>query len=116
VHELSTRLGKTPITVKNAPGFVVNRILVPMINEAFFVLAEGLATAKDIDAGMVLGCNQPIGPLALADMIGLDVCLAVMEVYLNEYGDSKYRPCPLLKEMVAAGQLGRKTGRGVYVY
>jgi 3-hydroxybutyryl-CoA dehydrogenase len=116
VHELSTRLGKTPITVKNAPGFVVNRILVPMINEAFFVLAEGLATAKDIDAGMVLGCNQPIGPLALADMIGLDVCLAVMEVYLHEYGDSKYRPCPLLKEMVAAGQLGRKTGRGVYVY
>jgi len=116
VHELSTRLGKTPITVKNAPGFVVNRILVPMVNEAFFVLAEGLATAKDIDAGMVLGCNQPIGPLALADMIGLDVCLAVMEVYLNEYGDSKYRPCPLLKEMVAAGQLGRKTGRGVYVY
>jgi 3-hydroxybutyryl-CoA dehydrogenase len=116
VHELSTRLGKTPITVKNAPGFVVNRILVPMINEAFFVLAEGLATAKDIDAGMVLGCNQPIGPLALADMIGLDVCLAVMEVYLKEYGDSKYRPCPLLKEMVAAGQLGRKTGRGVYVY
>jgi 3-hydroxybutyryl-CoA dehydrogenase len=116
VHELSTRLGKTPITVKNAPGFVVNRILVPMINEAFFVLAEGLATAKDIDAGMVLGCNQPIGPLALADMIGLDVCLAVMEVYLNEYGDSKYRPCPLLKEMVAAGQLGRKTGRGVYAY
>jgi len=116
VHELSTRLGKSPITVKNAPGFVVNRILVPMINEAFFVLAEGLATAKDIDAGMVLGCNQPIGPLALADMIGLDVCLAVMEVYLNEYGDSKYRPCPLLKEMVAAGQLGRKTGRGVYVY
>ncbi len=116
VHELSTRLGKSPITVKNAPGFVVNRILVPMINEAFFVLAEGLATAKDIDAGMVLGCNQPIGPLALADMIGLDVCLAVMEVYLNEYGDSKYRPCPLLKEMVAAGQLGRKTGRGVYAY
>jgi 3-hydroxybutyryl-CoA dehydrogenase len=116
VHELSTRLGKTPITVKNAPGFVVNRILVPMINEAFFVLAEGLATAKDIDAGMVLGCNQPIGPLALADMIGLDVCLAVMEVYLKEYGDSKYRPCPLLKELVAAGQLGRKTGRGVYVY
>lgn len=116
VKELSERLGKSPITVKNAPGFVVNRILVPMINEAFFVLAEGLASAEDIDAGMKLGCNQPIGPLALADMIGLDVCLAVMEVYLKEFGDSKYRPCPLLKEMVAAGRLGRKTGRGVYSY
>ena len=116
VHALAKRLGKSPITVKNAPGFVVNRILVPMINEAFFVLAEGLATPDDIYAGMRLGCNQPIGPLALADMIGLDVCLAVMDVYLSEYGDSKYRPCPLLKEMVAAGQLGRKTGRGVYHY
>ena len=116
VHAMATALGKTPITVKNAPGFVVNRILVPMINEALFVLAEGLATPEDIDAGMKLGCNQPIGPLALADMIGLDVCLAVMEVYLSEYGDSKYRPCPLLKEMVAAGRLGRKTGQGVYKY
>jgi 3-hydroxybutyryl-CoA dehydrogenase len=116
VHAMATALGKTPITVKNAPGFVVNRILVPMINEAFFVLAEGLATAEDIDAGMKLGCNQPIGPLALADMIGLDVCLAVMEVFLSEFGDSKYRPCPLLKEMVAAGHLGRKTGQGVYKY
>ena len=116
VKALSEALGKTPITVKNAPGFVVNRILVPMINEAFFVLSEGLATAEDIDAGMKLGTNQPIGPLALGDMIGLDVCLAVMEVYLSEYGDSKYRPCPLLKEMVAAGRLGRKTGHGVYKY
>ena len=116
VKALAEKLGKTPITVKNAPGFVVNRILVPMINEAFFVLSEGLATAEDIDAGMKLGCNQPIGPLALADMVGLDVCLAVMEVYLGEYGDSKYRPCPLLKEMVAAGRLGRKTGQGVYTY
>ena len=116
VKALATALGKTPITVKNAPGFVVNRILVPMINEAFFVLAEGLATPDDIDAGMKLGCNQPIGPLALADMIGLDVCLAVMDVYLAEFGDSKYRPCPLLKEMVAAGRLGRKTGQGVYSY
>jgi 3-hydroxybutyryl-CoA dehydrogenase len=116
VKALAVRLGKSPITVKNAPGFVVNRILVPMINEAFFVLSEGLATAEDIDAGMKLGCNQPIGPLALADMIGLDVCLAVMEVYLAQFGDSKYRPCPLLKEMVAAGQLGRKTKRGVYAY
>ncbi|NCP39715.1 MAG: 3-hydroxybutyryl-CoA dehydrogenase [Rhodoferax sp.] len=116
VHAMATALGKTPITVKNAPGFVVNRILVPMINEAFFVLAEGLATPEDIDAGMKLGCNQPIGPLALADMVGLDVCLAVMDVYLQEFGDSKYRACPLLKEMVAAGRLGRKTGRGVYSY
>lgn len=116
VKALSERLGKSPITVKNAPGFVVNRILVPMINEAFFVLSEGLASAEDIDAGMKLGCNQPIGPLALADMIGLDVCLAVMEVYLKEFGDSKYRACPLLKEMVAAGRLGRKTGQGVYSY
>jgi 3-hydroxybutyryl-CoA dehydrogenase len=116
VHAMATALGKTPITVKNAPGFVVNRILVPMINEAFFVLAEGLATAEDIDAGMKLGCTQPIGPLALADMVGLDVCLAVMEVYLSEFGDSKYRACPLLKEMVAAGRLGRKTGQGVYSY
>lgn len=116
VRALALKLGKTPITVKNAPGFVVNRILVPMINEAFFVLAEGLATPEDIDAGMKLGCNQPIGPLALADMIGLDVCLAVMEVYLQQFGDSKYRPCPLLKEMVAAGRLGRKSGRGVYSY
>ncbi len=116
VHAMAKMLGKTPITVKNAPGFVVNRILVPMINEAFFVLAEGLATPEDIDAGMKLGCNQPIGPLALADMVGLDVCLAVMEVYLSEFGDSKYRACPLLKEMVAAGRLGRKTGQGVYKY
>ena len=116
VHALAVRLGKTPITVRNAPGFVVNRILVPMINEAFFVLSEGLASAEDIDAGMKLGTNHPIGPLALADLIGLDVCLAVMNVYFDEFNDSKYRPCPLLKEMVAAGWLGRKTGRGVYKY
>ena len=116
VKALAEKLGKTPITVKNAPGFVVNRILVPMINEAFFVLSEGLATAEDIDAGMKLGCNQPIGPLALADMVGLDVCLAVMNVFLEQFGDSKYRPCPLLKEYVAAGRLGRKTGQGVYTY
>jgi 3-hydroxybutyryl-CoA dehydrogenase len=116
VHAMAAVLGKTPITVKNGPGFVVNRILMPMVNEALFVLAEGVATPEDIDAGMKLGCNQPIGPLALADMIGLDVCLAVMEVFLTEFGDSKYRPCPLLKEMVAAGRLGRKTGQGVYNY
>jgi 3-hydroxybutyryl-CoA dehydrogenase len=116
VKALAEHLGKTPITVKNSPGFVVNRILVPMINEAFYVLAEGLASPEDIDAGMKLGCNHPIGPLALADMIGLDVCLAVMNTYFAEFADSKYRPCPLLKEMVAAGWLGRKTGRGVYTY
>ena len=109
-------VGKTPITVRNNPGFVVNRILCPMINEAIFVLQEGLATAEDIDTGMKLGCNHPIGPLALADMVGLDVCLAVMNVFLEQFGDSKYRPCPLLKEYVAAGRLGRKTGQGVYTY
>jgi 3-hydroxybutyryl-CoA dehydrogenase len=116
VQTLAVALGKSPITVRNAPGFVVNRILIPMINEAFFVLTDGIATAEDIDTGMKLGCNQPIGPLALADMIGLDVCLAVMNVFLSEFGDSKYRPCPLLKEMVAAGRLGRKTWRGVFDY
>jgi 3-hydroxybutyryl-CoA dehydrogenase len=116
VRELAQRLDKTPIGVKNAPGFVVNRILVPMINEAFFVLAEGVANAEEIDAGMKLGANHPIGPLALADLIGLDVCLSVMDVFLKDFGDSKYRACPLLREMVSAGHLGRKTGRGVYQY
>lgn len=116
VRELALRLGKTPVGVRNAPGFVVNRILVPMINEAFFVLAEGVASAEDIDAGMKLGCNHPIGPLALADMIGLDTCLAIMNVYFDEFKDSKYRASPLLKEMVAAGRLGRKSGHGVYAY
>jgi 3-hydroxybutyryl-CoA dehydrogenase len=116
VRELAQRLSKTPIAVKNAPGFVVNRILVPMINESFFVLAEGIASAEEIDAGMKLGANHPIGPLALADLIGLDVCLSVMDVFLKDFGDSKYRACPLLREMVAAGRLGRKAGRGVYQY
>jgi 3-hydroxybutyryl-CoA dehydrogenase len=116
VLQITKLIGKEPISVKNSPGFVVNRILVPMINEAFFVLAEGLATAEEIDAGMKLGCNQPIGPLALADLIGLDTCLAIMEIFFNNFKDSKYRPAPLLCEMVAAGYLGRKTGRGVYVY
>jgi 3-hydroxybutyryl-CoA dehydrogenase len=116
VEALAKQLGKTPVTVKNNPGFVVNRILCPMINEAIFVLAEGLATAEDIDAGMKLGCNHPLGPLALADMIGLDTMLAVMEVFYDGFNDSKYRPAPLLKEMVAAGYLGRKSGRGFYNY
>ena len=110
------RLGKTPITVRNSPGFVVNRILCPMINEAIFVLQEGLATAEDIDAGMKLGCNHPIGPLALADMIGLDTMLAVMQVFYEGFDDPKYRPAQRLKEMVAAGRLGRKTGQGFYRY
>ena len=116
VIAMAKAIGKEPITVKNSPGFVVNRILLPMINEAFFVLAEGLASAEDIDAGMKLGCNQPIGPLALADLIGLDTCLAIMDVYFGNFNDSKYRACPLLRELVAAGYLGRKTGRGVYHY
>ena len=116
IIEMAKRIGKEPITVKNSPGFAVNRILIPMINEAFFVLQEGLASPEDIDAGMKLGCNQPIGPLALADLTGLDTCLAVMEVFFENFSDSKYRPCPLLREMVAAGYLGRKTGRGVFTY
>jgi 3-hydroxybutyryl-CoA dehydrogenase len=116
VEGLSKALGKYPITVKNSPGFVVNRILCPMINEAFCALGEGLASPEEIDEGMKLGCNHPIGPLALADMIGLDTMLAVMEVLYGEFADSKYRPAMLLREMVAAGYLGRKTGRGVYVY
>jgi 3-hydroxybutyryl-CoA dehydrogenase len=113
---LAVQLGKSPIIVKSAPGFVVNRILLPMINEAFFVLSEGYASAEDIDTGMKLGCNHPIGPLALADMIGLDVLLSVMQILHDEFADSKYRPCPLLKELVAAGHLGRKSGRGVFSY
>ncbi|SAK54935.1 3-hydroxybutyryl-CoA dehydrogenase [Caballeronia temeraria] len=116
VRELTEKLDKSPIGVRNSPGFVVNRILVPMINEAFYVLYEGVASAEEIDAGMKLGANHPIGPLALADLIGLDVCLSVMDVFLKDFGDSKYRACPLLRELVSAGRLGRKTKRGVYQY
>jgi 3-hydroxybutyryl-CoA dehydrogenase len=116
VRAFAERLCKTPIVVRNSPGFVVNRILCPMINEAIFALQEGLASAEDIDNGMRLGCNHPIGPLALADMIGLDVMLAVMNVFYTDFNDPKYRPAPLLKEMVAAGYLGRKTKRGFYRY
>ncbi|MFJ4376364.1 3-hydroxybutyryl-CoA dehydrogenase [Pseudomonas japonica] len=113
---LTGQVGKTAITAGNRPGFVVNRILVPMLNEAIFVLQEGLASAEDIDTGMRLGCNQPIGPLALADLIGLDTLLAIVEAFHEGFNDSKYRPAPLLKEMVAAGYLGRKSGRGFHVY
>jgi 3-hydroxybutyryl-CoA dehydrogenase len=113
---LTRRLGKTPVKVKNSPGFVVNRLLCPMINEAVFALGEGLATAQEIDDAMRLGCNHPIGPLALCDLIGVDVELAVLQVLFEGFKDSKYRPAPLLVEMVEAGYLGRKTGRGFYSY
>jgi len=113
---LAEDLGKTPVVVVDSPGFVVNRVLIPMINEAAYVVSEGVASAEDVDTCMTLGCNQPIGPLALADLIGLDVVLAIMEVLHGNLGDSKYRPCPLLRRMVAAGRLGRKTGEGFFDY
>ncbi|HEX7685106.1 MAG TPA: 3-hydroxybutyryl-CoA dehydrogenase [Trinickia sp.] len=116
IVSLAERLGKSAIQVKNAPGFVVNRILVPMINEAVFALQEGLASAEEIDAGMRLGANHPMGPLALADLIGLDTVRSIMDVIQRETGDTKYRPASLLKEMVDAGYLGRKTKRGFYSY
>lgn len=115
-NEFVSAIHKTAITVRNSAGFAVNRILVPMINEAVFVLQEGIASAEDIDLGMRLGCSHPIGPLALADLIGLDTLLAVMDMFYTSFNDSKYRPAPLLREMVEAGYLGRKSGQGFYRY
>lgn len=116
VFRIASDIGKVPVRVEESPGFVVNRILVPMINEAVGILSENVASKEDIDESMKLGANHPIGPLALADLIGLDVCLAIMEVLYNEFSDSKYRPHPLLKKMVRANNLGRKTGKGFYEY
>jgi 3-hydroxybutyryl-CoA dehydrogenase len=116
VRQLSEKLGKTPLECQDYPGFVSNRVLMPMINEAIFALHEGVATRESIDGIMKLGMNHPMGPLALADFIGLDVCLAIMNVLHEGFSDSKYRPCPLLKRYVDAGWLGRKTGRGFYEY
>ena len=115
IKELVEKLGKTPVEIKEAPGFVVNRILIPMVNEGVGILADGVASAEDIDTAMKLGANHPMGPLALGDLIGLDVCLAIMEVLHAEFGD-KYKPHPLLRKMVRAGKLGRKTGEGFFNY
>ena len=116
IKSLAEKLGKVPVEVFDYPGFISNRVLMPMINEAIFALMEGVASAQDIDTVMKLGMNHPMGPLTLADFIGLDVCLAIMEVLYTGYNDSKYRPCPLLKKMVAAKKLGRKTGEGFFKY
>ncbi|HWN66239.1 MAG TPA: 3-hydroxyacyl-CoA dehydrogenase family protein, partial [Haliangium sp.] len=113
---LAAKLGKTTVTARDVPGFIVNRILIPLLNEACFALYEGLGTAEDIDTGIELGLNHPMGPLALADLIGLDTCLSIADVLHRELGDDKYRACPLMRQYVAAGWLGRKAGRGFYRY
>lgn len=116
IIEISKEIGKTPVEVKEAPGFVVNRILIPMINEAVGIYADGVASVEGIDTAMKLGANHPMGPLELGDFVGLDICLAIMDVLYNETGDSKYRACPLLRKMVRGGNLGVKSGKGFYVY
>lgn len=116
IKEMSEKMGKAPVEINEAPGFVVNRLLIPMLNEGMYALMEGVANAADIDTSMKFGAGHPMGPLALADMIGLDICLKIMETLYKEFGDPKYRPCPLLVKTVRAGKLGRKTGEGFFKY
>ncbi len=116
IKEMSEKMGKSPVEINEAPGFVVNRLLIPMLNEGMYALMEGVANAADIDTSMKFGAGHPMGPLALADMIGLDICLKIMETLYKEFGDTKYRPCPLMVKMVRANKLGRKTGEGFFKY
>ncbi len=116
IKDLTEKLGKTPVEINEAPGFVVNRLLIPMLNEGMYAVMEGVANEADVDTSMKLGAGHPMGPLALADMIGLDICLAIMQTLHGEFGDDKYRPCPLLVKKVRAGKLGRKTGEGFFKY
>jgi 3-hydroxybutyryl-CoA dehydrogenase len=116
IKELALKMGKAPVEINEAPGFIVNRLLIPMLNEGMYALMEGVANAEDIDTSMKFGAGHPMGPLALADMIGLDICLKIMETLYKEFGDPKYRPCPLLAKMVRANRLGRKTGEGFFKY